>query len=105
MKRIILILCIVAILSAALVSCGKSMTARAGELSLGMTYEQVTEIMGDDGDVSEDDASIFSWELEDGKTLVVTFDIPLEDGHGVDDGHGHTFDYPDDFIAIDIVIE
>ena len=105
MKRIVLILCIVALLCASLVSCGKTMAERAEELVVGMTYLQVAEIMGEKGELAEGDATVYSWELEEGKTLLVTFDVPLEDGHGVDDGHGHTFDFPNDFVVKSIVTE
>lgn len=105
MKRIVLILCIVALLCASLVSCGKTMSERAEELVVGMTYLQVAEIMGEKGELADGDATVYSWELEEGKTLLVTFDVPLEDGHGVDDGHGHTFDFPNDFVVKSIVTE
>lgn len=105
MKRIVLILCIVALLCVSLVSCGKTMTEKAEELVVGMTYLQVAEIMGEKGELEDGDATVYTWALEEEKTLFVTFDIPLDDDHSLDDGHGHTFEYPNDFVITKVEIK
>ena len=98
MKRIIAVICLVAVLALTLASCGNRIEKKAAKLEEGMTYEKMIDILGKKGELVEDDDIVYSWDCGDGKTLYVWLTIPYEDHDHTGVDHDHNYNYPDEFV-------
>lgn len=73
MKKILTILCI--LLACILLASCSSKLDRAKQVKEGMTYDEVKELMGEDGVDIGSGMVIYRWDLEDGQILVVWMSI------------------------------
>ena len=91
MKRIIAVICLVSVLALALAGCGNRIEKRSARLEAGMTYEKAIDILGDEGELVENDDIVYSWDCGEGKTLYVWLTIPYDD-------HDHSYNFPNEFV-------
>ena len=77
--KLCFLLCLSLVLIFALSACANRIKAKSSEIQVGMTYEEIVEILGEEGTDVGSGFTIYEWDCGNGEALHIWFNVATDD--------------------------